>query len=154
MRLQTKTTSTSTVCVRGGGRRSSLMPPKKGAGRGRSLGRQVVRAMNTQDTDQYITDRAAQQAQEAQDAAAQAAMPPPAVPQTTTAPVQVAPAVPAPTFALPQGGSPTIMVGVKFYKFLESPESPPERKANLSFFSGANWFDKKVKKVCTDFIVR
>ena len=119
------------MCVRGGGRRSSLMPPKKGAGRGRSLGRQVVRAMNTQDTDQYITDRAAQQAQ---DAAAQAAMPPPAVPQTTTAPAQVAPAVPAPTFALPQGGSPTIMVGVKFFKFLESPESPPERKPNLSFF--------------------
>jgi len=129
------------------------MPPKKGAGRGRSLGRQVVRAMNTQDTDQYITDRAAQ---EAQDAAAQAAMPPPAVPLSGNSPrpVQQVPAVPAPTFALPQGGSPTIMVGVKFFKFLESPESPPERKPNLSFFSGANWFDKKVKKGCTDFIVR
>jgi len=130
------------------------MPPKKGAGRGRSLGRQVVRAMNTQDTDQYITDRAQQQAQEAQDAAAQAAMPPPAVPSMTTAPVQQVPAVPAPTFAMPQGGSPTIMVGVKFFKFPESPESPPERKPNLSFFSGANWFDKKVKKGCADFIVR
>ena len=127
------------------------MPPKKGAGRGRSLGRQVVRAMNTQDTDQYITDRAAQ---EAQDAAAQAAMPPPTVPPTTTEPVQVAPAVPAPPIPMPQGGSAQIMVGVKFFKFPESPESPPERKPNLSIFLDTNWFDKKVKKGCAAFIVR
>ena len=126
------------------------MPPKKGAGRGRSLGRQAFRALNTQDADaaadQYIQDRAAQAAQEA---AAQAAMPPPAVPSMTTAPVQVAPVVPAPTIAMPQGGSPTIMVGVRTAIAVIAP------RKNLTYLVlDTNWYDKKVKKGCAGFIVR
>ena len=114
------------VCGGGEVRRSSLMPPKKGAGRGRSLGRQVVRALNTQDAyaaaDQYIQD---QQAQAAQEQAAAPPMPPPAsreivVMSTDTTSTDAFAQVVGRSMRQVdnQGGSPTIMVGLEF------PESP------------------------------